>query len=517
MKYKLATTAGVVTVALVASTLSISGFARKPADAATTPPSGSWNLKAYGPRAGDDVILKWDEQMLNTIRAYPAQTGPTITSRALGVLHTATYDAWAAYDPVAKVTRPDGPTQQPKTSNTIANKSKAISFAAYQTLLDLFPDATYPAKPPHTSPSVLMASLGYDPADTSAPAMVGKKAATAVLNYRHADGSNQLNGYADTTGYTPVNQWNNVVDKWHWQPLCTLTGAGAAAGKPPKPADGNCVGPNYAIQKATTPQWARTTPFAAPVAQYKVTGPRKNQDGSNSTADIVRAYEDTSNLDDVKKSTAEYWADGPNTEFPPGHTALFAQALSRRNGYSLDQNVKLFFALGNAEMDAGLAAWVQKFKYDYVRPITGIREYYKGQMITSWLGPNKGYGLVPAEDWMPYQQLNVVTPPFPEYVSGHSTFTASGNVVLTSYFGDTFGAYVTIPAGSSKFEANTPATDVTLYWPTFTAAADDAGLSRRYGGIHFYSGDYDGRMLGNLTGRAVLGRANAYIAGTIGS
>ena len=516
MKYKLATTAGVVTVALVASTLSISGIARKPADAAALP-AGAWDLKAYGPSTSDDVILKWDEQLLNTIRAYPPQTGPTITSRALGVLHTATYDAWAAYDPVAKVTRPDGPAQQPTSSNTLANKSKAISFAAYKTLLDLFPDATYPAKPPHTSPNVLMASLGYDPADTtSTPAKVGNQAAAAVLNYRHADGSNQLNGYADSS-YTPVNQWNKVNDPWRWQPLCVLTPTGLGNGMPMKPADGNCAAPNYSIQKATTPQWARTTPFAAPVGQYKVTGPRKNPDGSFSTADIVRAYQDTSNLDDVKKSTAEYWADGPNTEFPPGHTALFAQALSRRKGYSLDQDVKLFFTLGNALMDAGFASWVQKFKYDYVRPITAIREYYKGQMITSWRGPNKGYGPVPAEDWIPYQHLNVVTPPFPEYVSGHSTFTGSGNVVLTSYFGDTFGAYVTIPAGSSKFEANTPAADVTLYWPTFTAAADEAGLSRRYGGIHFYSGDYDGRMLGNLTGRAVLGRANAYIGGTIGS
>ena len=68
------------------------------------------------------MILRWDEQLLSTIRAYPAQTGPTITARALGVLHTATYDAWAAYDPVAKVTRPDGPAQQASGRINEANK-----------------------------------------------------------------------------------------------------------------------------------------------------------------------------------------------------------------------------------------------------------------------------------------------------------------------------------------------------------------------------------------------------------
>jgi len=56
-----------------------------------------------------------------------------------------------------------------------------------------------------------------------------------------------------------------------------------------------------------------------------------------------------------------------------------------------------------------------------------------------------------------------------------------------------------------------------LSWPTFTAAADEAGWSRRYGGIHFYSGDMHGRMLGNLLGRGAYAKAQAYIQGKIGS
>jgi hypothetical protein len=81
----------------------------------------------------------------------------------------------------------------------------------------------------------------------------------------------------------------------------------------------------------------------------------------------------TSNLSDRQKVTAEFWADGPRSEFPPGHWALIAQVLSRKRGHSLDYDAKMFFALGNALMDASIAAWAAKFRWDFVRPITAIR------------------------------------------------------------------------------------------------------------------------------------------------
>jgi hypothetical protein len=207
---------------------------------------GAWPIETHGaPRATDNVVLKWDEQLLSTIRAYPAQTGPTVTARALAVLHTATYDAWAAYDPTAVGTRPDGPAQQP--GGTAADRSKAISVAAYRVLVDLFPPANFPSTATYSTPDVLMRSLQYDPADGSAPAAVGNQAAAAVLDFRHADGSNQLNGYADTTGYQSKNTWDEATDPWSWQPLCVLTAAGVSAKAPPFPADGACAAPNYAV------------------------------------------------------------------------------------------------------------------------------------------------------------------------------------------------------------------------------------------------------------------------------
>jgi len=234
------------------------------------------------------------------------------------------------------------------------------------------------------------------------------------------------------------------------------------------------------VQKALTPQWATVVPFGmtSPFG-HDVPGLPKLPNGDWSSEDIDTAVKDTAYLDD---------------------------------------DVKLFFALGNALMDASIAAWAWKFKYDYVRPITGIHEEYRGRQVVSWLGPYKGYGLVDAERWIPYQERTVVTPPFPEYVSGHSTFSGAGARVLSMFTGsDTFGASVTVKAGASRFEPRTPtqpgtpATDVTLSWSTFSVAAGEAGMSRRYGGIHFESGDLHGRALGRDIGWDAWFKAQSYI------
>jgi hypothetical protein len=109
----------------------------------------------------------------------------------------------------------------------------------------------------------------------------------------------------------------------------------------------------------------------------------------------------------------------------------------------------------------------------------------------------------------------VVTPAFPEYVSGHSTFTAAGRTILALFYGtDNFNAKVTIPAGSASFESGTPRKPVVLSWKTLTDAADQAGMSRRFGGIHFQTGDMDGRALGKVVGYDDWNKAQAFINGT---
>jgi PAP2 superfamily len=123
------------------------------------------------------------------------------------------------------------------------------------------------------------------------------------------------------------------------------------------------------------------------------------------------------------------------------------------------------------------------------------------------MGPRRIRG----EDWQPY----IPTPPFGEHPSGHSTFSAAAAAVLASFTGsDRFGASATIPAGGSRIEPGvTPAADVTLSWATFTDAADQAGRSRRYGGIHFEDGDLVGRKLGAMVGARAWQAASRLFAG----
>jgi hypothetical protein len=125
--------------------------------------------------------------------------------------------------------------------------------------------------------------------------------------------------------------------------------------------------------------------------------------------------------------------------------------------------------------------------------------------------------LIDGGTWQLFQSPSVVTPAFPEYVSGHSTFSAAAAEVLRRFTGgDDFGASYTQPAGSSRFEPGAvPATDVTLTWKTFSDAADQAGLSRRYGGIHFPDGDLQGRAMGHIAGVRAWDKAQAYITGSM--
>jgi hypothetical protein len=471
-------------------------LAGRPPDDVTDPPP-LFTFEQYPPSVNDNVVLQWDEELLQAVRALPP--GPTVVARAISVVHTAIFDAWAAYDARAQGTRLRGSLRRPAAERTLANKNKAISFAAHKALVDLFPAR-------QSDFAEQMSYLGYavDGSDKSTPANVGNTAAQAVIDYRHADGSNQLNGYADTTGYKPVNTGDTVVDPWRWQPLRVPLG----------------IGPQ---QLATTPQWSKVEGFALRSPnQFTTPGPDRLQSGLD-PKHIDNLLALTSNLTDRQKVTAEYWADGPKSEFPPGHWALITQVLSRKRGHSLDTDAKLFFALGNALMDASIAAWAAKYRWDFVRPITAIRHRYKGKQVTSWLGPYKGYDKVSGERWIPYQSPNVVTPPFPEYVSGHSTFSSAAAAILAKFTGnDAFGAGVTIEAGTSLFEpkdathpVGTPATNITLSWPTLTAAAKDAGLSRRLGGIHFQDGDEHGYNLGQRVGGNVLAQTMGYVNGTI--
>jgi hypothetical protein len=480
--------------------------------------------------AGESVVLAWNQRVLDAIVA--TKTGPTIAARALAVVHTAIYDAWAAYDPVAVDSRgrlPANPQlRQPAAERTPDNKTKAVSFAAYAVLVDLFP-----GQEQQDAFSAQMRQLDYaiNGSDSSTAAGVGADAAQAVLEYRHQDGANQLNNYADYTGYKPANDWNTPLDEIdpdHWQPLCVLTDAGVANGMPATPPAGNnCDPPDYKRQTFLTPFWAKVTPFALtrpdqfrPPGPYTYLGPDGKPSGKY-VDQIDKMTQYSKQLDDTRKTMAEYWEDGPGTVTPPGHWNQFAQWVARRDTNSIDEDARLFFALNNGLLDASISAWDGKARWDSIRPICAVRWLQRGKVIQAWGGPYKGPSYIKGEDWLPYRPATDPAPPFAEYASGHSTFSGAAAEVLTGFTGrGNFELKVTIAAGSSQVEPKTatqpgvPAKPITLSWTNFRYAAEQAGLSRQYGGVHFEHGDKDARAAGSSVGKNAWAKALTYFNGT---
>ena len=115
--------------------------------------------------------------------------------------------------------------------------------------------------------------------------------------------------------------------------------------------------------------------------------------------------------------------------------------------------MKLFFAVTNAVFDGGVAAWTAKRTFNSVRPITAIHYLYSGKTVKAWAGAGLGTQSIDGATWSPYQQKTQLTPPFPEYISGHSTFSGAAAETLRRFTGsDKYGAMVTLPEGSSKVE-----------------------------------------------------------------
>ena len=470
--------------------------------AATLPPAA--------PARGDSIVVRWNQAALQGVR--DSKLGPPMVSRALAIVHTAAYDAWAAYDRAAIGTRLGGSLRQSPAERTRANKEEAISFAAYRAAVDLFPGSRTTVFDP------LMAQLGFDPNDSSIdasrPAGVGNLAAYALLEFRHADGANQFGNYADYTGYASPNAPMDLVsgrldpatvhDPNAWQPLTYRDASGAI------------VTPHF-----VGAHWQHVTPFAltSTAMLRSLTGPAQY----GSTQYVTQAQQllvVSAALTDEQKLIAEYWADGPHSELPPGHWNLFAQFVARRDRHGddehgIDLDVKLFFALTNAIFDAGICAWDDKCEYASVRPITSIRYLFNGQPVTAWAGPYRNTRTFDGGAWFPYQPSTFPTPPFPEYSSGHSNFSAAGAEILRRFTGrDAFGASVTFPAGSSRVEPGTvPGRELNLSWSTFSEAADQAGISRRYGGIHFEQGDLDARVTGRAAASNAWARALTYFNG----
>jgi hypothetical protein len=182
-------------------------------------------------------------------------------------------------------------------------------------------------------------------------------------------------------------------------------------------------------------------------------------------------------------NTAYFWADGPGTETPPGHWNSIAQTVAQSENNTLTENARLFALLNLAEADAAIASWYMKLTYDFWRPITAIRE------ADTDGNPNT----IEDPTWEPL----ITTPPFPSYVSGHSTFSGAAAAVLAELFGnDTAFTSTTdslvLPPGYERDYAS------------FSEAALEAGKSRIYGGIHWQADNEFGLKTGDELGKYIF-------------
>jgi hypothetical protein len=594
-----------------------------PAPVTPEPQPAACPEEQVDPKPTGSIARRWDEQILGAIRRDLPR--PTVHARNLYHLSAAMWDAWAAYDATA-----DGVFVREKltASDVAAARSEALSHAAYRVLTHRYSAAVGGAvsKVCFTS---FMRKLGYDPDATgtegTSPRALGNRIAQAIIGFGADDGANEQQDYKDTTGFVAVNT-PLVVDDARvtlndpsvWQPL-NLAQAVTQNGIPIGSGAQGYIGAH----------WGRVTSFALvrPVGGglYLDPGPaptfgnelrahvvevlrRSSELGSDAPMDLspgalgnnsVAADDGTGHplnpvtgqpyapnvvrRGDFGRVLAEFWADGPKSETPPGHWNAIANqvadspATTRRlfgTGEPVDAlewDVKVYLALNGAVHDAAITAWEVKRAFATARPISLIRYMgglgqssepsgpsyhasglplvpglielitaessarggrhehlarFQGQVaVHSWRGePGDrhhevgGTGWLRAVDWMPYQLRTFVTPAFPGFISGHSTFSRASAEVLTAltgsaYFPGGLGEYVAVRDTSLTFEKG-PSTEVRLQWATYYDAADQAGQSRLWGGIHVAPDDFIGRLLGQRVGLASIERSRRFFDGT---
>ncbi len=207
------------------------------------------------------------------------------------------------------------------------------------------------------------------------------------------------------------------------------------------------------------PKWGSNRTFAMPTGKScSLPAPPDYSEDKTSPfyAEALEVYRRGKNLSAEERAIARFWSDDPMlSPTPPGHWISIALQIIEHDKPDLEKSVDVLARLGVVLADAFIGCWEAKFQYDLLRPVTYIRRL---------IDPK----------WEPL----LITPPFPEYPSGHSTQSAAAAAVLTKLFGENFA-----------FEDRTREGDglKPRSFASFSAAASEAGISRLYGGIHFRS------------------------------
>lgn len=369
------------------------------------------------------------------------KTAPPKASRALACVHASMFDA---------INSASGGAYEPYLVQPVEflvpiSVEAAAAAAAHAALVDLFPaqKATFDA--------ALDASLAAIPGGPAKDSGIewGESVAQQILTVRHEDGSGTTVDYGAPTGAnwwaaTPPAFAPPLLPNWPYVKPWTMTsGSQFRQGPPPAP---------------TSPEYARA---------FREVLRLGRSDSTHRTAEQTQI--------------ALFWADGPGTATPPGHWHVIAQGISQERHLSLIENARLFALLAMAGADAAVVSWDHKYYYSNWRPVTGIQH--------ADTDGNPATTADPA--WTPL----IATPPFPSYTSGHSTFSSASARVLALFFGTDQISFSTTSDGLAG---------VTRSFTSLSEAAEEAGQSRIYGGIHWQYDNEAGLASGQALGEHVF-------------
>lgn len=398
--------------------------------------SSSINRSNFTTHRSGNPVTDWNTTLLDAVRT--ASSAPPLASRNMAMVHAAIYDS------VNSISKKYSPYRVSIDAPAGTSQEAATAAAAHRTLVGL-----YPAQAGKFD-AALQSSLAKIP-DGKAKQdgiALGQQVADQIISSRNTD------------GITKVVQYTPKTDLGSWTPT------------PP------------ALAAALAPQWPQVTPFAMTSgSQFRPPGPpalegAKYAEELNYVKEIGKSDSLTRTPDQT--AIAKFWANGAGTFTPPGHWNQIAEETATLTGQSLEDSARLFALLNIALADAAISCWDAKYEYNLWRPVTAIRQADTDNNPNTTADPQ----------WLPL----VTTPPFPEYMSGHSTFSGAADAVMSSVFGSDFGF-----ADRGDRSVNSLRT-----YQNFSEAADESGISRLYGGIHFMSANVDGLSAGRNVGNYVV-------------
>jgi membrane-associated phospholipid phosphatase len=401
-----------------------------------------------------EVLGNWYRMILELVRHTPTYT-PPVASRSFAYTALIAYEATASGESGLQslAGQLNGLPPAPPREDGAAYDEDAILNAALAHAVDIYFSNTGPTG--QRAKAALSRQLGEKVAEGVDPETLARSEAYGVA-------------LAETIVAASESDGGAVIENMGF-PLTWTLGTGPGAWVPTSAV--------RLQQFPLLPAWGQNRPLALPDnAACPLPPPPaySEEPGTPFHAEAMEVYDVSRSLTPEQKLIARFWSDDPMlSPTPPGHWISIVLGIARRDGLTIEQQVDALVRLGIAVSDGFIVNWRDKYKFDLLRPVTYIRRVID-----------------------PKWEALLITPPFPEYPSGHSTQSGAAAQVLSQVFGEPF-AFT-----DSTHEADGLAP---RDFPDFWTAAREAGISRLYGGIHFRSAIDLGLEQGACVGDVVNG------------